>query len=140
MTPTLFGRWQTRVLLLATVGVFVTVPFWLAQGQSSWVYFALLGYIALFGLAWDGLYIYLQKFRWDRDWPGVFQLLGGIGEGLLIAGLAKTVGLPGISPQIFNVGVFICHYGLVWLATYLASVSLTRILFPRQRFRGGRWL
>ncbi|WP_413165408.1 hypothetical protein ACL6C3_03575 [Capilliphycus salinus ALCB114379] len=140
MTPTLFGRWQTRILLLATVGIFVTVPFWLANsGQARWVYFAFLGYIALFGLAWDGLYIYLQKFRWDRDWPGVFQLFGGIWEGLFVAGLAQTVGLPGISPQLFHLGLFICHYSLVWLATYLASVSLTRILFPRWRFRGGRW-
>lgn len=141
MTPTLLGRWQTRILLLATVGGLVTLPFYFGfMGKPSWIYFAVLGYVALFGLVWDILYIYLQKFRWDRDWPGVFQLLGGIGEGLLIAGLAKTVGLPGISAQIFNVGVFICHYSLVWWATYLASVSLTRILFPRQRFRGGRWL
>ncbi|MCG5060988.1 MAG: hypothetical protein KA714_24190 [Limnoraphis sp. WC205] len=139
MTPTLFGRWQTRILLLATVGLFVTLPFWIANIAPSWIYLAFLGYVALFGLLWDSFYIYLQKFRWDRDWPGLFQLLAGIWEGLFIGGLAKSVGLPGISPEIFNVGLFICHYTVVWLATYLASQTLTRILFPHWRFRGGRW-
>ncbi|MEB3282024.1 MAG: hypothetical protein VKK42_24200 [Lyngbya sp.] len=140
MTPTLWGRWQTRIFLLATVGVFVTLPFWMGFiGKPSWIYFALLGYIALFGLVWDTLYIYLQKFRWDRDWPGLFQLLAGIWEGLFVGGLAQTIGLPGISPQVFHLGLFICHYTGVWLATYLASQTLTRILFPHWRFRGGRW-
>ena len=140
MTPTLLGRWQTRIFLLATVGAFVTFPFSLGTGdRPGWIYWALLGYIALFGLAWDGLYIYWQKFRWDRDWPGLFQLLAGMGEGLFIGLLAKTVGLPGISPEQFSAGPFVGHYSLVWLATYLASQSLTRILFPRWRFRGGRW-
>ncbi|ERT08368.1 putative membrane protein [Lyngbya aestuarii BL J] len=140
MTPTLLGRWQTRIFLLATVGVLVSLPFWLGKmGKPSWIYFALLGYIALFGLVWDTLYIYLQKFRWDRDWPGLFQLLAGIWEGLFVGGLANTIGLPGISPQTFKIGLFICHYSLVWLTTYLASQALTRILFPHWRFRGGRW-
>lgn len=140
MTPTLLGRWQTRILLLSTVGVLVTLPFWLGKiGQSSWIYLIVLGYIALFGLVWDALYIYLQKFRWDRDWPGLFQLFAGIWEGIFVAGLAQTIGLPGISPQAFNLGLFICHYSLVWLLTYFVSQSLTRILFPYWRFQGGRW-
>jgi hypothetical protein len=29
MTPTLFGRWQTRLFLFATVGVLITLPFYL---------------------------------------------------------------------------------------------------------------
>ncbi len=140
MTPTLLGRWQTRLLLLATVGLLVTLPFSLGQTSSPrWIYFAFLGYVALFGLIWDTLYNYLQKFRWDRDWPGLFQLLAGLWEGLFIGGLAKTVGLPGISPKLFNLELFIYHYSWVWLTTYLASQSLMRILFPYWRFRGGRW-
>lgn len=27
MTPVLFGRWQTRIFLLATVGLLVSLPF-----------------------------------------------------------------------------------------------------------------
>lgn len=58
MTPTLFGRWQTRLLLLATVGVLVSLPFavgWIGSSANS-VYFWILGYVAIFGLGWDMLY------------------------------------------------------------------------------------
>ncbi|MDE5116507.1 MAG: hypothetical protein O4860_04405, partial [Trichodesmium sp. St2_bin2_1] len=72
MTPTLFGRWQTRLLLLATVGILITIPF------SEPIYFSVLAYIAILGLFWDVVYDFLQKFRWDRDWPGVYQLLAAI--------------------------------------------------------------
>jgi hypothetical protein len=80
MTPTLLGRWQTRLFLLATVGVLITLPFYfsiidinLGAGYHP-VFFWILGYVALFGLVWDIVYIYLQKFRWNRDWPGILAL------------------------------------------------------------------
>jgi len=43
MTPTLFGRWQTRLLLFSTIGVLVTLPFFLglitSQSGSIFIYF-----------------------------------------------------------------------------------------------------
>ena len=78
MTPTLFGRWQTRLLLLATVGILITIPF------SEPIYFSVLAYIAILGLFWDVVYDFLQKFRWDRDWPGVYQLLAAIWEAIFL--------------------------------------------------------
>ena len=141
MTPTLFGRWQTRLLLLATVGVLVTLPFamgFIGPGANS-AYFWILGYVAVFGLGWDVLYNYLQKFRWDRDWPGVFQLLAGIWELVFVGCGVKILGLPAVSKEI-PLFWFILHYSLVWVAVYVASQSLMRILFPRWRFRGGQWL
>ena len=142
MTPTLFGRWQTRLFLLATVGVVATLPFYLGiivpnLGAFS---FCILAYVALFGLVWDVLYIYLQRFRWDRDWPGVLQLLTGVWEGLFLACFFKIVGLPGVPKAEMSLLWFTVHYSLVWLAVYLASQSLMRILFPRWRFWGGRLL
>lgn len=141
MTPTLFGRWQTRLFLFATVGVLMTLPFALgyvgsgASAQFFWVLF----YVALFGLGWDVLYTYLQKFRWDRDWPGALQLLAGLWEAVFVVLLLKTVGLFGIDRNLSMSG-FLLHYGSIWLAIYLAAHSLMRILFPRSRFRGGQWL
>lgn len=139
MTPTLFGRWQTRLLLLATVGVLLTLPFALGitSPHSSSVYFWVLGYVAIFGIFWDILYNYLQKFRWDRDWPGIFQLLAGIWEGIFLIIIIKFVKLPGVSNLDLN--LFIRHYSLVWLGIYLGSQTVMRILFPRWRFRGGQW-
>ncbi len=137
MTPTLFGRWQTRIFLLATIGSLITLFFYFVKDKDS-LFFCILFYVALFGIAWDVLYIYIQKFRWDRDWPGAFQLLAGIWEALFILVLIKVIGLPGVSAEKFDFFWFICHYSVVWLGVYLASQSLMRVIFPRWRFRGGQ--
>lgn len=141
MTPTLFGRWQTRLFLLATVGVLVTLPFSLGiiSPGADPVFFWILGYVALFGLFWDVLYNYLQKFRWDRDWPAAFQLLAGIWEAIFIACGVKLLGLPNVAREL-PLFWFVVHYSLVWLSVFIASQSLMRILFPRWRFKGGQWL
>ncbi|NJL40747.1 MAG: hypothetical protein HC840_22135 [Leptolyngbyaceae cyanobacterium RM2_2_4] len=141
MTPTLFGRWQSRLLLLATVGLLVTLPFsmgWIVPGSYP-VFLGVLGYVAAFGLGWDLLYDYLQKIRWDRDWPAAFQLLAGIWEAGFILLLFRTVGLPGVA-RTTPIGWFALHYSLVWLAVFTVSQTLLRVVFLRSRFRGGQWL
>lgn len=141
MTPTLLGRWQTRLLLLATVGALITVPFALNLGNAA--PFWNLGYIAFFGVFfWDVLYDYIQKRRWDRDWPGVYQLAAGIWEAIFLAILLSILkniqfGLPGV--QVYDLGIFIFHYSCVWLGIYIASQSIMRLIFPRWRFHGGQW-
>lgn len=140
MTPTLLGRWQTRFFLLGTLGLVITAILWFKYanlGQPAPL-FQVLGYLALFGLGWDVLYDYFQQFRWDRDWPAIFQLAAGVWEGLFIFALIRVVGLPGIGREI-SLSVFLWHYGLVWAAAFLSSQSLMRILFPHWRFRGGQW-
>lgn len=66
MTPTLFGRWQTRLLLLATVGVIVSLPFvaGLIGTSPGSIYFWILGYVAVFGIIWDVVYDQIQKYRY----------------------------------------------------------------------------
>lgn len=139
MTPTLFGRWQTRFFLLATVGGFITLLFTLGiiGPGSGAIYFWILAYVALFGLAWDAVYNALQKRRWDRDWPAAYQWLAAIGEAIFLLLVIKMIGLPGV-PRWMPIGVFLIHYSLVWLGVFLASQSLMRILFIRWRFHGGR--
>lgn len=142
MTPTLLGRWQTRLLLLATAGSCITLPFalgWIGP-QPSLVYARVLVYVALLGLLWDGLYTLLQKLRWDHDWPGVYQLMAGVAEAVLIVMLIRGIGLPGIRATEFNLQWFAIHYGCVWLGIYCTAQAGMRIWFPRWRFRGGRWL
>lgn len=144
MTPTLFGRWQTRLLLLATVGVLVSLPFamGLIASNANSVYFWILGYVAIFGLGWDVLYNYLQQYRWDRDWPAAYQLLAGIWELVFVFCAIKLFGfLPIPLPkEELPLAVFLLHYSVVWLAVFVSSQSLMRIIFPRWRFRGGEWL
>ncbi|AFY50641.1 hypothetical protein Nos7524_4915 [Nostoc sp. PCC 7524] len=142
MTPTLFGRWQTRFLLLATVGVLVSLPFAIGLvAPADSIYFWILGYVALFGLGWDVLYDYLQKFRWDRDWPAAYQLLAGIWELLFVFCGVNVFGLPvPIPKEAIPLDAFLLHYIVVWLSVFITSQSLMRIVFPRWRFRGGQWL
>lgn len=136
MTPTLFGRWQTRTLLLLTFGVFFTLPFVLFFGLTPLL---ILGMVLLFGYGWDILYMMIQGGRWDRDWPPVYQFLAGVWEGIFVFIVSFLLG------KVFNVfavplPVFIIHYGLVWTVTFLMSQSLMRIVFPNWRYRGGQWL
>jgi hypothetical protein len=142
MTPTLFGRWQTRILLLETVGLVVTLLFCtdIFGPGFGFAPFFYLQYILLFGIAWDALYHYLQQWRWDHDWPAALQWLAAVWEWfflVLFFGVFQ-VRLPGI--KSFNLGWFSLHYGLVWLSVFVASQSLMRLIFPRWRFRGGQWL
>ncbi len=143
MTPTLLGRWQTRLFLFATIGVLFSFPFYFGffgghQGDLS--YFLVVFYVAIFGLIWDILYDHLQKRLWDHDWPGILQLGAGIAEGVLLALILSVIGLPGIDRYYFDLPVFILHYSLVWLAVYISSWTIMRLLFPHWRFRGGEWI
>ena len=141
MTPTLFGRWQTRIFLLATVGILISLPFhWGYFGQESNVYFWVVFYVGLLGIGWDVLYDFLQKYMWDHDWPGAFQFYAGVVEGLVLAVIIDNIGLPHIPRSEFDLITFIQHYGLVWLGVYLSSWVVMRLLFPRWRFRGGEWI
>ncbi|MBV5260076.1 hypothetical protein FLX56_16810 [Synechococcus moorigangaii CMS01] len=144
MTPTLLGRWQTRLFLMGTIGGLITLCF--AEGlwanPTGPTYWAVLGYITAFGLGWDCVYIYLQNYRWDQDWPAILQWLAAIWEGLffllLRAGLRNffSLDLPGATD--LNLVWFLVHYGSVWFGIFIASQSIMRLLFPLWRFHGGR--
>ncbi len=143
MTPTLFGRWQTRIFLLATIGVIFSLPFYfgfLGGHEGDVSYFFVILYVAIFGIIWDILYDYLQKMLWDHDWPGILQLLAGVFEGFFLFLVISLIGLPGIRRYQFDLFIFIKHYSLVWLAIYVSSWIIMRVLFPRWRFRGGEWI
>ncbi|GAB4379313.1 MAG: hypothetical protein Kow00121_33210 [Elainellaceae cyanobacterium] len=138
MTPTLLGRWQTRILLFATVGLLVCLPFFFLNDRNP-IFFVILAYLAGFGLGWDVLYNYFQQHRWDHDWPAALQLLAGIWEAIFFVALFKLVPLPGVA-QDMPIALFALHYSLVWLSIFVVSQSLMRIIFPRWRFKGGEWL
>ena len=145
MTPILFGRWQTRIFLLATVGILVSLPFALGvwspppRGEFHSEFFWVVFYVGLFGIGWDILYNFLQQYMWDRDWPGVFQFFGAIAEGIFLGVLIKFIGLPFLT-QTLDLRWFIIHYTLVSVIAYLLAWVVMRLLFPRWRFRGGQWL
>ncbi|MDX1438671.1 MAG: hypothetical protein R3284_02105 [Rubricoccaceae bacterium] len=144
MTPTLSGRWQSRLFLLWTIGLVVTW-FFAAYfeaitplGGVFQVPFILLVYVTILGFGWDVLYNFLQQYRWDSDWPPVYQFFAGIAEGALLWILIKAGAVGGV-PAELPFWMFFWHYGVVWFTTFVASQSLLRLIFPQWRFRGGQF-
>ena len=140
MTPTIFGRWQTRIVTLATLGAIATAIIAFAKGgdPSIIMFFMVLVYVAAIGLAWDLIYIALQRLRWDRDWPAAFQVANGIVEGIFIFVIIEYIGLPEIEEGSVPLWVFAIHYGSVWFAAFVWVQGPMRAIFPRWRFSGGR--
>lgn len=141
MTPTLSGRWQTRLLLMSTIGLIISLGFgWLYHDYGTTL--SLLGYVMLLGLIWDVLYQFLQSFRWDGDWPPIFYVIGGLAEGALLWALVTTPllpsGLPGVSADL-ALGQFTAHYVTVWLAVFTIIFGPMKVIFPRWRFNGGQF-
>ncbi|GAB4580135.1 MAG: hypothetical protein Fur0022_28740 [Anaerolineales bacterium] len=137
MTPTLYGRWQTRLFLSVTIGGLVTVIFGLALNDLVSA-FALLGYITALGLIWDVGYIRLQRLRWDHDWPPFLYLAGAIWELGFLIGLHQLADLPGIA-STFGLVKLIFQFTLIAFLSFLGMFGPMRVLFPRWRFRGGQW-
>jgi hypothetical protein len=138
MTPTLSGRWQTRLVLLGTLGSLVSWAFFRAVGDP--VFFFVLAYVFVFGVVWDVLWITLQKFRWDRDWPTTFQIGAAVIEGAWLYTATSQADLPLIPRGSLELDTFLMHYGLVWLATFVCAQGPIRTAFPRWRYRGGRFI
>ena len=134
VTPTLLGRWQTRVALLATIGLVITLIFAVVFGSAAFVF--VLVYVAILGVIWDVIYIALQQLRWDRDWPAAFQVINGVTEGVFLYLVIRIIGLPGV-PKDLGLGLFIAQYGLVWLSIFLWTQGPMRALYPFWRFHGG---
>lgn len=144
MTPTLFGRIQTRFFLLAVVGglwTLVLAP-WLpgsgSLGDRYQATFTVLALVAVVGVGWELLYHLLQQFRWEKDWPILFGLLQGIPEGVLAWAILQSVTLPG-DPRIGG-SAFLIHFASTWLVTWLFAIGPIRVPFLRWRFRGGRFV
>jgi hypothetical protein len=140
MTFTLFGRWQIRVLLLATVGMLLIILMLVRSGSPiAGQTFSILVYLGLWGLVWDFGYHQLQRLRWDGDWNGLLQFAGAVWEGLFLVMVIKTVALPGIDRASFNIPGFIGFYTVYCMLNSIVTHSLLRILSPYSRFNGGQW-
>ena len=139
MTPTLLGRWETRLLLLGTIGIIITLIIGLVV-KNFVLPFLLLGYVFLFGLVWDALYQFISTFRWDRDWPTTFQVGAGIAEGVVVWALVTYTGLPGVPARSIPFVVFISMYASIWVLTFIIAQGPLRIFLVRIRYQGGEWL
>ncbi len=145
MVPTMVGRLQTRIWLLAIVGSAVTAwltPILAINGTLADRYrvtFVVLATVAALGIGWELLYHFSMQWRWEKDWPTLFGLITLVPEGILIWRLLEAGLVPSISGPV-NSGAFWIDFIVVWLATWIVANGPLRVPFIRWRFRGGRFL
>ncbi|HEX8303913.1 MAG TPA: hypothetical protein VF612_03475 [Jatrophihabitans sp.] len=143
MVPTLYGRIQTRVFLLALIGSIVTLaitPFLPVDGPLGDRYqatFVVLASVAVLGIGWELIYHLLMQLRWEKDWPTLFGLLTLVPEGVLVGALAVAGTLPYL-PGSVPAWAFALHFTTVWVAVWVFANGPMRAPFIRWRFRGGR--
>jgi heme/copper-type cytochrome/quinol oxidase subunit 4 len=143
MVPTLAGRIQTRVFLLALIGSIITAiitPLLPVDGPLSDRYqttFIVLAAVAVLGIGWELIYHVLMQWRWEKDWPTLFGLLTLLPEGVLVGALAVLGALP-LLPASVPAWAFVVHFTAVWIAVWLFANGPMRTPFIRWRFRGGR--
>ena len=140
MTPTLAGRIQSRLFLLATLGaawtaiIIPVLAAWIDAESVGDVYvtgFLALAVVAVVGIVWDVIYIQLQEYRWEKDWPALFGLLNGINEFITTA-----IGLA-ILGQTVNRAVVV-HFATLWILIWFVANGPFRVFWFRTRFRGGK--
>jgi len=143
MVPTLLGRIETRVVLLAVIGGLVTAviaPFLPVNAPVADKYqnaYVVLATVAVLGIGWEFLYHFLMQWRWEKDWPTLFGLVTLVPEGLLIWLLLLAGVIPGIVGQL-PAPAFVIDFLAVWVAVWLWANGPMRVPAIRWRFRGGR--
>jgi len=125
MLPTLAGRVQTRLLLLAVIGGLVTVvvvplvPGGAPIGDLDHG-FLVLAAVAVVGVVWECAYHLLMQWRWEKDWPTMFGLVTLVPEGVLVWLLLQAKAVPGIVGMV-SLGAFCIQLIAIWLSVWLAA-------------------
>jgi hypothetical protein len=139
MTPTLAGRWQTRILLYIVVGLPVTLIYaWYLDLDEDFLDpFVFLTALFAVGLLLDPLYNYIQRFRWDNDWPFAFFVFFGICEFLITLALLNAGALDRFLVYRIDNGTALVHFSWVLLFMLLGVLAGVQVFFIRWRFKGG---
>ncbi|MEZ5379930.1 MAG: hypothetical protein R2733_25775 [Acidimicrobiales bacterium] len=141
MTPTLWGRLQTRIILLLTVGLgwtIIVTPFLPSGGAPlGEVYRTTLSALAVVLVVgvifWEPIYHGLQQLRWEKDWPTGIGLVTGISEGvstLVVLSVLRDV----------PTTAFWLHFLSTWFLVWITLHGPLRIVALRWRYRGGRFV
>ena len=142
MLPTLLGRIQTRIFVIAVIGglwALVIGPLLPGGGSLSAKYHAMYGVlliVGVLGVGWELVYHGLMQFRWEKDWPTLFGLVLGVPEGVVAYAVARSGVLS--STEHISAGAFVVGFGTTWLVTWLWVNGPMRVFTVHWRFRGGR--
>lgn len=139
MLPTLNGRIQTRIFMLATWGSLVTLLITpILPGDPDYqVTFIILATVAVLGVAWEIVYHLVMQFRWEKDWPTFFGFITFINEGALVWLLLDLEVVPGID-GVPEFSAFLVDFLAIWMVIWLWVNGPMRVPLIRWRFFGGR--
>lgn len=140
MTPTLSGRWQTRLLLYLFVGLPVTwfyAFFVLGLDEDFYDPFVFLTVLFIVGALLDPVYDQIQRFRWDNDWPFAFFVFFSFCEFLITLALLNIGLLDLLLVYRIDNGTAFCHFAWVLLFMLIAVLAGVQVFFIRWRFKGG---
>lgn len=142
MLPTLNGRIQTRLFMLATMGVLVTLILTpILPGDPDYqITFVILLTVAVLGVLWELGYHVIQQFRWEKDWPTLFGFITCVNEGLLIIVLLKLDAVPllGVDGSDVSIAAFVIDFLVIWMTIWFWTNGPMRVPLIRWRFFGGR--
>jgi len=142
--PTLLGRIETRIFVLAVIGSLTTLVITPllpstpgSLGETYKATFAVLIAVAVLGIVWEFIYHALMQLRWEKDWPTLFGLVTAVNEGALVWVLIKAGAIPGV-PEELAFSTFLIDFAVVWMVTFLWVNGPMRVPFIRWRHNGGR--
>lgn len=139
MLPTLGGRIQTRIFMLAVFGGLVTLvltPFLPGDPPYQTTY-VVLAAVTVLGVVWELTYHLIQQFRWEKDWPTLFGLVTAVNEGALVWLLLNLDWVPGIE-GVPHLSAFLILFLVVWMVIWVWVNGPMRVPLIRWRFFGGR--
>ena len=141
MTPTLMGRLQTRILLYIFLALPITacVSLYLDLLEIGrfWDPFVFITAMTVVGLILDPVYMQIQRFRWDNDWPFAFQFFFTILEFGITVGIMNAGLLDPFLVERIEASTAIFHFSLVFIPSFLALLGGVQIFLVHWRFKGG---
>ena len=139
MLPTLNGRVQTRIFMLATWGALITLLLTpILPGDPDYkTTYIILATVAVLGVIWELIYHGIQQFRWEKDWPTLFGFITCVNEGALVWILLKAEAVPGIA-GVPKFSAFLVDFLVIWMVIFFWVNGPMRVPLIRWRFFGGR--
>lgn len=144
MVPTLRGRIETRIFILAVIGSLWTLlitpllPVSAPLGDKYHTTYTVLAVVLVLGIGWEFVYHALMQFRWEKDWPALFGFFTAIPEGILVWIVMSSGAAPG---DVKVTGAaFLIHFATTWVVCWIFVNGPMRVLTIHWRFRGGRLL
>src|SRR5688500_12489722 len=119
MLPTLNGRIQTRIFMLATWGALITLLITpILPGDPDYkTTYIILATVAVLGVIWELIYHGIQQFRWEKDWPTLFGFITCVNEGALVWILLKAEVVPGID-GVPKFSAFLIDFLVIWMVIF----------------------